>query len=237
MSQPTTKALITPLQLDVTSDASVSAAASYVQSTPDLSHVDVLLNNAGINSSAPSLLEATKANLAVNVEGAVRVTEMFLPLLRASPNAPPHLETTTSLTDPSTFQPQPGRRLIFVGSSPSSLTHASNPKSQYYGPPPTSTPTQPEDESTVRRYSSYRASKAAVNMLMVEYDKKLRSEGFRVCVADPGLVVTDLVNAEWVRARGAPEASVAGEFFAKVVAGARDADVGRVCGRYGVQEW
>ena len=209
------------------SDVSVSTAVKHIESK--LGHVDVLLNNAGINSSSPSLLEATRANFAANVEGTVRVTEAFLQLLRASPNAPPNLTPDAQF--------QAGRRLILVGSSTGSLTHASNPASQYYGPPSKATPTQPEDTSVVRRFSSYRATKAAVNMLMVEYHKKLAGEGFKVCVADPGLVVTDLVDAEMARKRGAPEASVAGEFFASVVKGERDADVGKVCGRYGVQDW
>jgi NAD(P)-dependent dehydrogenase (short-subunit alcohol dehydrogenase family) len=199
---PETCTTLEPIQLDVTLHESVTNAVSYVKNT--FGKLDVLLNNAGINSSNPDPVEALIANLSTNVTGSVRCAELFLPLLRASQE----------------------KRLIFVGSSTGSLTHASDPNSPYYG-----------SNAFGRKYSEYRASKAAIHLLMIEYDKKLRDEGFKVCVADPGLVITNLVNAEVVRARGAPEADVAGKFFVDVIRGERDADVGRVCGRYGVQLW
>lgn len=71
-------------------------------------------------------------------------------------------------------------------------------------------------------------------MLLIEYHKTLGEEGFKIMGADPGLVVT---NAERVRALGAPEADVGGGTVAEVVKGERDADMGRVVGRYGVSPW
>jgi len=87
------------------------------------------------------------------------------------------------------------------------------------------------------QFSHYRASKAALNMLLIEYHKTLGEEGFKIMGADPGLVVTNFLNAERVRALGAPEADVGGGTVAEVVKGERDADMGRVVGRYGVSPW
>ena len=116
-------------------------------------------------------------------------------------------------------------RLVFVSSSGGSLTHAADPKSPYYG------------SKTGMQWSHYRASKAALNMLLIEYHKTLEPEGFQVLGADPGLVATNFLNAEKVRALGAPEADVGGATVAEVVKGERDADIGRVVGRYGVSPW
>ena len=118
-----------------------------------------------------------------------------------------------------------GPRIVFVSSSGGSLIHASDPTSQYYG------------SKTGMQFSHYRASKAALNMLLIEYHKTLGEEGFKIMGADPGLVVTNFLNAEKVRALGAPEANVGGGTVAEAVKGERDADMGRVVGRYGVSPW
>jgi NAD(P)-dependent dehydrogenase (short-subunit alcohol dehydrogenase family) len=75
------------VQLDVTDDASVAAAAEHVAANGGL---DVLINNAGITGARTSVPETTAANVAevfaTNVFGIVRVTRAFLPLLERSPN-------------------------------------------------------------------------------------------------------------------------------------------------------
>ena len=75
------------LEIDVTSDESVAAAARTV--AKDCSHLDVLVNNAGIaiNYDLPPSKQAIadiKATYEVNVFGAIRVTQAFLPLLVAA---------------------------------------------------------------------------------------------------------------------------------------------------------
>ena len=112
-------------------------------------------------------------------------------------------------------------RLIFVSSSVGSISQAADPNSPYFRP----------------AGNEYRASKAALNMYIVQYHNKLSSEGIKVFGADPGLVVTNLMNKENQRARGGVEGHVGGERIATVVKGERDADVGRVCGVYGVSPW
>jgi NAD(P)-dependent dehydrogenase (short-subunit alcohol dehydrogenase family) len=76
------------VQLDVTDDASVAAAAAWVQQQPG--GLDVLINNAGIAGEriAPpdATADAVRTVYETNVFGIVRVTHAMLPLLRASAN-------------------------------------------------------------------------------------------------------------------------------------------------------
>ena len=80
---PTTLRIIS---LDVSSDESVHAAAQAT--TEAVSHIDLLISNAGINRSAhvnsirePQDFDSMSTELNVNAVGALRVVEAFLPLL------------------------------------------------------------------------------------------------------------------------------------------------------------
>ncbi|MGW1620621.1 SDR family oxidoreductase [Streptomyces sp. NPDC002172] len=74
------------VQLDVTDEESVKAAAEFVRA--DVGRLDVLVNNAGIVGARKPVGEVTGADMATtydtNVFGVVRVTHAFLPLLEAS---------------------------------------------------------------------------------------------------------------------------------------------------------
>ena len=76
------------VQIDVTDDASVQAAADDVAAHEGV--VDVLVNNAGVPGPFAPADELTAADALavydVNVFGIVRVTHAFLPLLRKSSN-------------------------------------------------------------------------------------------------------------------------------------------------------
>ncbi|OOG00525.1 hypothetical protein ASPCADRAFT_392659 [Aspergillus carbonarius ITEM 5010] len=76
---------LTPLILDVTNDASISAAAHFI--TQQFGHLDILINNAGISrpeTPNPALRETYRAVYKLNVFGVAVMTQTFLPLLRAS---------------------------------------------------------------------------------------------------------------------------------------------------------
>lgn len=73
--------------LDVTDDASVTAAARLLEERTG--RLDVLVNNAGITGSAPQMpttvqLDTVRRVVETNVFGAIRVTNALLPLLRRS---------------------------------------------------------------------------------------------------------------------------------------------------------
>lgn len=76
------------VQIDVTDDASVKAAAADVAAHEGA--IDVLVNNAGVLGRVGPVGEYTAADMSavldVNVVGIVRVTHAFLPLLRKSSN-------------------------------------------------------------------------------------------------------------------------------------------------------
>jgi NAD(P)-dependent dehydrogenase (short-subunit alcohol dehydrogenase family) len=82
------------VQLDVTDDASVAAAADTV------GYLDVLVNNAGIAGEragpAKTTVEHTRTVYETNVFGSVRVLHAFLPVLERSP-APVVVNVTSGL--------------------------------------------------------------------------------------------------------------------------------------------
>jgi len=74
---------VVPLQLDVTDQTSVEAAAKFI--TQQHGSLDILINNAGVlvhQESGKLSLQAFKTTFATNVLGMVRVTEVMLPLLK-----------------------------------------------------------------------------------------------------------------------------------------------------------
>lgn len=70
----------TPLQMDVTDDASVKAAVTQI--LKDQGHIDVLVNNAGNGITGPLYampVDAAKKQFEVNFFGVVRVTSAVVP--------------------------------------------------------------------------------------------------------------------------------------------------------------
>src|SRR5216684_3146283 len=73
---------VTPLALDVTDTAQIQQAVEQVGA------LDVLINNAGVAIyDDPSNLDTIEQHLAVNLFGIVKVTRVFLPLLKRSNGA------------------------------------------------------------------------------------------------------------------------------------------------------
>jgi NAD(P)-dependent dehydrogenase (short-subunit alcohol dehydrogenase family) len=139
----------TSVQLDVTDDASVAAAAKTVGA------LDVLVNNAGIGGARIGPSEATADDMRTvyetNVFGPVRVLHAFLPLLEQSP-APV---------------------VVNVSSGLGSLGLASEPDSPW-----------------AVNFPVYASSKAALNMLTVQYAAAFPR--MRINSVDPGYTATDL---------------------------------------------
>ena len=91
--------------LDVTDDASVTAAAKQIET--DQGRLDVLINNAAITGGAQQLPtqvdpETVRTVLDTNVIGVIRVTNVMLPLLRRS--ASPRIVNVSSSVGSLTLQ-------------------------------------------------------------------------------------------------------------------------------------
>ncbi|MBW0104732.1 SDR family oxidoreductase [Pseudonocardia sp. KRD291] len=95
--------------LDVTDEASVTAAAALIEE--QAGRLDVLVNNAGITGGSPQEPttvdpETIRATVETNVIGVVRVTNAVLPLLRGS--ASPRIVNMSSSVGSLTLQTTPG---------------------------------------------------------------------------------------------------------------------------------
>lgn len=139
----------------------------------------------------------------VNVTGAQIMTQKFVPLLLRS-------------SDP---------RLLFITSGLSSLS----PMSSVYTPTRMAVPAGwPKPE--VHPYRAYRASKTALNMVMLEWHWQLREDGVKTWGVSPGFLATNL-GTIFAGMNGAPPMlppSVGGRLVASVVEGNRDTDVGKI---------
>jgi NAD(P)-dependent dehydrogenase (short-subunit alcohol dehydrogenase family) len=163
------------LQLDVTNQASIAAAAESIRK--EFGRLDVLVNNAGIsNAGTPgrplqemmksgrasvASLDEVRAVFETNVFGVIAVTQAMLPLLREAPAG----------------------RIVNVSSSTGSLTLNSNPadhRRAMFGP-------------------TYSASKTALNAITLAFALDLESTGIKVNAACPGFTATALNNFEGTR--------------------------------------
>src|SRR6201987_4752649 len=162
------------LQLDVTDQASIAAAAERVRN--EFGRLDVLVNNAAIThtrrlqpgetvqdyakSTRPRVvsLDEMRAVFETNVFGVIAVTQALLPLLREAPAA----------------------RIVNVSSGVGSLTRNSDPAYPYrsiFGP-------------------VYPASKTALNAITLAMAIELESAGIKVNAVSPGFTKTNLNNYE-----------------------------------------
>ena len=141
------------VQLDITDDASVTAAAATIEA------LDVLVNNAAVEERGDGnavigpvdvTADLVRKTFDTNVFGTVRVLHTFLPLLQRSA-APVVVNVSSGLGS-----------LTVVSSMPADI---------YPG-------------------VAYPASKAAVNMITVQYAKAFPA--MRINAADPGFTKTDL---------------------------------------------
>jgi NAD(P)-dependent dehydrogenase (short-subunit alcohol dehydrogenase family) len=125
----------------------------------------------------------------------------------------------------------PDPRLIFVAGL-SNITRAA--ESYFPTPPlPAGWPKKLDFETI-----GYRCSKTALNMLMVDWNHKLKADGVKVWGVGPGFLATDLGNMrEKAVEMGCGHPSIGGEMLRSVVEGERDGDVGRVVVKDGISQW
>ncbi|KAF7876577.1 hypothetical protein EAF04_001665 [Stromatinia cepivora] len=82
-SDETSQSNISTVELDVTKPDSINAAVKNIEEK--FGQLDVLINNAGVSSKLPSLVDNLTECISVNLLGSTRVTEAFMPLLETSP--------------------------------------------------------------------------------------------------------------------------------------------------------
>jgi NAD(P)-dependent dehydrogenase (short-subunit alcohol dehydrogenase family) len=141
------------VQLDVTDDASVRAAAQQI--LEEAGGLDVLVNNAGILGSRENTVEDFQDVYATNVFGVARMMQEFLPLLEKSDNPV----------------------VVNVSSGLGSITVAADPEGNKTAAP------------VWVPALVYGSSKAALNMLTVQYAHQYPN--MRINVVDPGYTATD----------------------------------------------
>ena len=145
----------------------------------------------------------------VNVAGTHVMTWTFMPLMLIS-------------ADP---------RLIFVAG----LANQTQASEAYFPTPP-----QPAGWPKKIEFETigYRCSKTALNMLMLDWNHKLKEDGVKVWSVAPGFLATDLGNVrEKAVEMGAGHASIGGEIIKSVVEGKRDADVGKIVNKDGLSRF
>jgi NAD(P)-dependent dehydrogenase (short-subunit alcohol dehydrogenase family) len=172
------------LELDVTNQASIAAAAERIRS--EFGRLDVLVNNAGIahagkpgrsleevvksGRASVASLDEVRAVFETNVFGVIAVTQAMLPLLREAPAA----------------------RIVNVSSSSGSLAlnaDPANPHRAMFG-------------------ATYSPSKTALNAITLAFALELEPTRIKVNAACPGFTATDLNNFQGTRTvqQGAREA-------------------------------
>jgi NAD(P)-dependent dehydrogenase (short-subunit alcohol dehydrogenase family) len=162
------------LQLDVTNQASIAAAAERIRN--EVGRLDVLVNNAAISHAGKpgrsleeigksgrasvASLEEVRAMFGTNLFGVIAVTQPMLPLLREAPAG----------------------RIVNVSSAAGSLTMNAQPTNPHRA-----------------MFGVYSASKASLNAITLAFALELESTRIKVNAACPGFTATDLNNFEGTR--------------------------------------
>ncbi|KAM0227878.1 hypothetical protein ACHAPO_011167 [Fusarium lateritium] len=204
------------IQVDVEDDLSIASAFEHVNNK--YGKLDALINNAG--AQFDQLLDAGKMSARdiwnktydVNVTGTHILTWTFAPLLLKS-------------SDP---------RLMFIASGTSSLNTSFDPKFPVNHQPAKGWPKKLSNFDL----PAYRSSKTGMNMMMREWNKFLGQDGVKVWAISPGYLATGLgVGQEQNKQQGAIDPAIGAAVVRDVLEGGRDADVGLVVSRQGIQPW
>ncbi|KAK2756167.1 hypothetical protein FQN54_005575 [Arachnomyces sp. PD_36] len=212
---PSSLSKLSSVVIDLEDDESIQNAFNEVSA--DHGRLDVLINNAGGQFEPQHMRgeiserEAWNKSWNLNTAGTQIVTSTFVPLLLKS-------------AEP---------RLLFVTSGASALSGTEDPAVPVNTKPPPGWP-----KTGFLGVPAYRSAKTGLNMLMREWHRVLEGDRVKVFAISPGLLATGLGgNPEFLKKIGAKDPAIAGPFIRSVVEGERDADVGKILSRDGIQAW
>ncbi|KAK1993036.1 short-chain dehydrogenase [Colletotrichum falcatum] len=218
---PSTASSLELLQVDIVDDDSIVKALQSIKDKHGL--LDVLVNNAGASydlgpqnynpGDVKALRQSFNKSYDVNTAGTHVITHVFALLLLKS-------------SDP---------RILFITSGLSNLHGTDKLGLWPFQPQSTSPAGWPKPPLP---NPGYRSSKTALNMVMLNWHWFLKADGVKVWCISPGFLATGLGgNPELLKKMGAGEPSQGGVLIRQVVEGERDADVGKVVNKNGIQSW
>ncbi|KAK1540793.1 short-chain dehydrogenase [Colletotrichum paranaense] len=218
---PSTASSLEVIQVDVADDDSIIGAFKSIKEKHGL--LDVLINNAGASHDFgphnynPEDIKAIRQNMNksydVNTSGTHVMTHAFAPLLIKS-------------SDP---------RLLFITSGLSTLNGIESAGLLPFQPGTVTAAGWPKPYTP---QAGYRSSKTALNMVMQNWHWLLKADGVKVWCISPGFLATGLGgNPDALKKMGAGAPSQGARLIQQVVEGERDADVGKVVNKDGIQPW
>ncbi|WWC91509.1 uncharacterized protein L201_006455 [Kwoniella dendrophila CBS 6074] len=213
---------VIPKQLDLNDEESAKSLHDDIKKS--YGRVDVLINNAGAHYDFPiaagkmTRREGFIKAFYTNVVATDAFTELFMDLLFEAES-----------------QTQNGARLIYLSSGISSLTDHSNQNVPVNQSPAAGWPKR----KPVFQVPTYRTSKTAMNMMILEWVRTLKNDNIKIHIIDPGFNATNLGGGDidLLRSKGAQEPIKAGLFIKSVIQGERDNDQGKLIGKDGVIPW
>ncbi|KAI0391903.1 hypothetical protein F5Y17DRAFT_438785 [Xylariaceae sp. FL0594] len=217
---PQTVSTFSTIQIDYESDESLEKAAAELSNKYD--HLDVLINNGGVNfdwevmEGKKSVREAFNRAYDTNVSGTHILTHLLAGLLVKSSQG----------------------RLLFIASGTGSLSQTTD-EPNFSAALVNKSPPAGWPKPVALAATTYRCSKTAMNMLMREWRRILLNDGVKVFSIGPGLLATNLggIGPEGLKRIGAVDPSVGGNFIRDVVEGKRDHDEGKVVLKDSILPW
>ncbi|KAL6714732.1 hypothetical protein ACLMJK_008157 [Lecanora helva] len=161
---------------DVTDAASVEKAVELIAPKLDRDGLDVLINNAGTQTAYPDGIcsmpdDQFLQNLDINVVSVHRITSALLPLLRKG----------TAKKIVNMYAQFAASMLMTTNKQLTIITRSSTLGSISYAP-----------NFAFAPLPAYKVTKAALNMLTVQYAQELAKDGFTILAVSPGWLKTDL---------------------------------------------
>ncbi|WVR00372.1 hypothetical protein IAU59_007515 [Kwoniella sp. CBS 9459] len=207
---------VVPAQLDIDNDDEVEKIEEFI--SEKYGRLDVLVNNAGVQYDSAVLRgemtvrEAFNKAFNTNVSSTHLLTSALLPLLLKSSSP----------------------RIVFVSSGIGSLGEHTTLNIPINQSPPAGWPKEPTFNIT-----TYRTTKTAMNMMILEWIRVLKNDDVKIHIIDPGLLATNLGGStpEQLRKMGAKEPIEGGRFIKSVIEGKRDDDMGKMVRNGSVVPW